>query len=98
MEDEAISRNAPLGPANAMRNAAPEYDAKNNRKIFAVITKEGETSYLPRESEATKPEKGKGLFIPVHLVTTMKANVVVHPSRMNRPIRGCVVPGGRLVR
>ena len=37
VEDEAISQNAPLVPANAMRNVAPEYDAKNKRKMFAVI-------------------------------------------------------------
>ncbi|NEQ35260.1 MAG: hypothetical protein F6K40_02640 [Okeania sp. SIO3I5] len=68
VEDEAISQNAPLGPANAMSNVAPEYDAKNKRKMFAVITKEGDTSYLPRKSKATKEEKDQGLYIPDDVV------------------------------
>ena len=68
MEDEAISQNAPLGPANAMRNIEPKADADKNRKIFAAYTKEGETRYLPRESEATSQEKAQGLFIPDDVV------------------------------
>ncbi|MDJ0595619.1 MAG: hypothetical protein QNJ72_37490 [Pleurocapsa sp. MO_226.B13] len=64
VEDEAISQTAPLGPANAMSNAAPEFDAEHKRKIFAVITKDGDTSYLPRKSEATTQEKAEGVFIP----------------------------------
>ncbi|MBE7383699.1 MAG: hypothetical protein F6J95_020050 [Leptolyngbya sp. SIO1E4] len=68
VEDEALSQNAPLGPANAMSNAAPKFDAENNRKIFAVITKEGDTRYLPQKSEATSQEKTQGLFIPDDVV------------------------------
>ncbi len=68
VEDEAISQNAPLGPANAMGNIEPKFDADNNRKIFAVLTKDGNRGYLPRESEATSQEKAQGLFIPDDVV------------------------------
>ena len=68
VEDEAISQTAPLGPANAMSNATPKFDVKNNRKIFAAIAKEGDTQYLPRESEATSQEKAQGLFVPDEVV------------------------------
>ncbi|MGD1804799.1 hypothetical protein ACP6PL_05065 [Dapis sp. BLCC M126] len=68
VEDEAISQNAPLGPANAMSNIAPKFDSQKNRKIFAVITKDGETRYLPRESEATSQERVTGLYIPDDVV------------------------------
>ncbi|WP_143727673.1 hypothetical protein [Moorena bouillonii] len=63
VEDEAISQNAPLGPGNAMTNAAPKFDTDNNRKIFAVKDKDGNTTYLPRKSKATSQEKAQGLFI-----------------------------------
>lgn len=77
VEDEAISQNAPLGAANAMRNVALEYDAKNLRKMFAVITKEGETtSYLPRESEATKQDNDKRSLSRMMWWTSYNANVV----------------------
>ncbi|NEO78819.1 hypothetical protein [Moorena sp. SIO4G3] len=66
--DVWISQNAPLGPGNAMTNAAPKFDIDNNRKIFAVITKDGNTTYLPRKSKATSEEKAQGLFIPDDVV------------------------------
>ena len=46
VEDGAISQNAPLGPANAMRNIEPKFDADHKRKIFAVLTKDGDTRNL----------------------------------------------------
>ena len=70
VEEEWISENAPLGPANAMSNAAPKFDAEHKRKIFAVITKDGDTNYLPRKSEATTQEKAQGLYIPDDVVET----------------------------
>ncbi|MEM9483888.1 MAG: hypothetical protein AAGA83_09385 [Cyanobacteria bacterium P01_F01_bin.116] len=79
VEDEAISQNAPLGPVNAMSNAAPKFDAENKRKIFAVITKVGDTQYLPRESEATSQEKAEGLFIPDKVVDA-------HESKRHRTV------------
>ncbi|NEP33135.1 hypothetical protein [Moorena sp. SIO3B2] len=66
--DVWISQNAPLGPANAMTNAAPKFDIDNNRKIFAVKDKDGNTTYLPRKSKATSEEKTRGLFIPDEVV------------------------------
>ncbi|AOX01246.1 hypothetical protein BJP34_18980 [Moorena producens PAL-8-15-08-1] len=66
--DVWISQNAPLGPGNAMTNAAPRFDIDNNRKIFAVKDKDGNTTYLPRKSKATSKEKTRGLFIPDEVV------------------------------
>ncbi len=68
--DVWISQNAPLGPGNAMTNAAPKFDIDNNRKIFAVKDKDGNTTYLPRKSKATSEEKAQGLFIPDEVVDT----------------------------
>ncbi|NEZ65382.1 hypothetical protein D0962_21850 [Leptolyngbyaceae cyanobacterium CCMR0082] len=68
VEDGAISLTVPLGPVNAMRNDAPKFDVKHNRKIFAVITKEGETRYVPRQGEATAEERAQGGYIPDDVV------------------------------
>ncbi|MDV3348295.1 hypothetical protein QGP82_06310 [Leptothoe sp. LEGE 181152] len=64
VEDGAISQTVPLGPANAMRNDAPKFDTKHNRKIFAVITKAGETDNAPKKSEAAAEEKDQGVYTP----------------------------------
>ncbi|MDV3348293.1 hypothetical protein QGP82_06300 [Leptothoe sp. LEGE 181152] len=75
VEDGAISQTVPLGPANAMRNDAPRFDIKHNRKIFAVITKEGETRYVPRKSEATDEEREQGLYISDDVVDEHQSNL-----------------------
>lgn len=47
-----------------MSNLPPRYDIGKGRKVYAVKTKDGDTLYLPRESEANGLERARGVFIP----------------------------------
>nr|VFK63834.1 MAG: hypothetical protein BECKUNK1418G_GA0071005_10385 [Candidatus Kentron sp. UNK]VFK70944.1 MAG: hypothetical protein BECKUNK1418H_GA0071006_10445 [Candidatus Kentron sp. UNK] len=66
--DNAISQKAPLGAANAMTNKKPKYDLFKGRKVYAVVTGDGKTRYLPRESDASDLERMGGLTIPDDVV------------------------------
>lgn len=64
VNDADISARAPLGAENAMSNRQPRYDIGKGRRVYAVTTKDGDTLYLPRESDASGWERSQGLFIP----------------------------------
>lgn len=68
IDDDAISRKAPLGTANAMSPLSPTYDLGKGRQVYAVKTPAGKTLRLPRESEADGWERTQGLFIPDDIV------------------------------
>ncbi|NEQ65192.1 MAG: hypothetical protein F6K21_06780 [Symploca sp. SIO2D2] len=68
VNDGEISLKAPLGAENAMSNRKPRYDIGKGHIIYGVETKEGETLYLPRESDASGLERAQGLFIPDNAV------------------------------
>ncbi len=60
MEEAADRENAPLGPDNAMSNAATMFDVVKKRIIIAVITKVGERRYSPRAREGDSLDKFRG--------------------------------------
>jgi hypothetical protein len=80
VNDEEISLKAPLGAENTMSNRQPRYDIGKGRTIYGVETKEGETLYLPRESDANGWERAEGLFIPDDAV-------IRHESQRHRKSR-----------
>lgn len=64
VNNEEISLKAPLGAENTMSNRKPRYDIGKGRMVYGVETKEGETLYLPQQSDASALERAQGLFIP----------------------------------
>ena len=101
VDDSEISAKLNLGSADSMSNEKPRFDFSKRRKIFAVKNKDGDTIYLPRESDASELELARGLFIEDDIVdqheqkrlrTALKNDSAEHGLR--RAQRADILAGG----
>ena len=101
VDDSEISAKLNLEPKDSMSNEKPRFDFSKRRKIFAVKNKDGDTIYLPRESDASELELARGLFIEDHIVdqheqkrlrTALKNDSAEHALR--RAQRADILSGG----